>query len=139
MVVFSGFPAGLPLGTDGIVNAKVVAAEGGMLAFIMPSTPLLSATGYTVRIAGAVDVANQSVAYAEFSFSTAGGAPGSVGDEDWTPSSDWKTHREPSKYELMPDLQAQRGSTALAGQVLKLNGEPLAARDFGSRQPKNGI
>ena len=139
MVVFSGFPAGLPLGTDGIVNAKVVAAEGGMLAFIMPSTPLLSATGYTVRIAGAVDVANQSVAYAEFSFSTAGGAPGSVGDEDWTPSSDWKTHREPSKYELMPDLQAQRGSTALAGQVLKLNGEPLqhVTLEIGNRRAQS--
>ncbi len=65
------------------------------------------------------------VAYADFSFSTVGGTPGSIGDEEWTPTSDWQTHRGPSKYESLPDLQAPHGTTALAGQVLKLNGDPL--------------
>ncbi len=126
-------------GPDGVVNAKVVAAEGGMLAFITPASLLLSGTSYTVNLGGAVDTLNQSVAYAEFAFSTAGGPPPSSGNEEWSPTSDWQTHRAPSQYESMPDLQAQRGSTALTGQVLKLNGEPLAnvTLEIGNRRTQS--
>jgi RHS repeat-associated protein len=114
-------------GPDGIVSAKVVAAEGGMLAFIAPTSSFLSGTAYTVKLSGIVDAETQSVAYAEISFSTTGVAPASAsfGEEEWSPTSDWRTHRPPSKYESLPDLEGPRGSSALAGQVLKLNGEPL--------------
>jgi RHS repeat-associated protein len=126
-------------GSGGIVNVKVVAAEGGMLAFITPSSLLLSGTAYTAKIGGALDNSNQSVAYAEFHFSTAGGAPASMGGEEWSPTSDWRTHRAESEYELLPDLQGPRGFTALAGQVLKLNGEPLAnvTLEIGNRRTRS--
>ncbi len=126
-------------GPTGIINAKVIAAEGGMLAFVTPTSPLSSGTSYTVALAGAVDLSNQGIAYADFSFSTIGGASGSFGDEEWTPTSDWQTHRPPSQYELLPDLQAPRGSTALAGQVLKLNGQPLqyVTLEMGNRRTQS--
>ncbi len=110
---------------DGPVAGKIVAAEGGMLAFITPATALLPSTTYTVQVSGVVDAAGQSTASAEFEFSTLGSTPSQFGDETWSPTSDWQTHRPPSKYESLPDLQGPRGTTALAGQVLKLNGEPL--------------
>jgi RHS repeat-associated protein len=113
-------------GPDGIISARAVAAEGGMLAFVTPVLSLASGATYSVKIAGAVDIASQSVATAEFSFTTVGEVGGSFNDEEWTPTSDWQTHRGPSKFESLPDLQGPRGATALAGQVLKLNGEPLA-------------
>jgi RHS repeat-associated protein len=126
-------------GPAGIVSAKVIAAEGGMLAFITPSSVLLSGTSYTVNLAGAVDTADQSVAYAEFAFSTTGGAPPSIDGEEWTPTSDWQTHRAPSQYESLPDLQGPPGSTALTGQVLKLNGEPLehVTLEIGNRRTQS--
>ena len=129
-------------GPDGPLNAKIIAAEGGMLAFVTPTSSLLPGTSYTVKLTGAVDASNQTVAYAEFSFSTTGsGVPGpaSFGDEGWSPNSDWRTHREPSKYESLPDLQAPRGTTALAGQVLKLNGEPLehVTLEIGNRRTQS--
>jgi RHS repeat-associated protein len=129
-------------GPEGSANAKIIAAEGGMLAFITPTTALSSGTSYSVKLTGAVDASNQTVAYAEFSFSTSGTgvpAPSSFGDEGWSPNSDWQTHREPSKYESLPDLQAPRGTTALAGQVLKLNGEPLehVTLEIGNRRAQS--
>src|SRR5437660_2196102 len=111
-----------------------------MLVFLTPVSELTPASSYTVKIAGAVDIGNQNVAYAEFSFSTAGGGPGgSDGDEHWTPTSDWRTHRGQSKYELLPDLQGPRGTTSLAGQVLKLNGEPLphVTLEMGNRRAES--
>jgi RHS repeat-associated protein len=52
--------------------------------------------------------------------------------ERWTPSEanyhgDWSSHRLPSPWSWVPPLQAESGHTALAGQVLRLNGLPLAA------------
>jgi hypothetical protein len=130
------------LGPDGPVNATVIAAEGGMLAFITPASLLLPATSYTVKVGGSVDTADQSVAYAEFSFSTAGtGVPSSLGDEEWSPTADWLTHRAPSKYESLPDLQGPQGSTSLSGQVLRLNGEPLehVTLEIGNRRTQSAV
>src|ERR1043165_3630948 len=52
-------------------------------------------------------------------------------DEYWMPDSralrgDWRSHRPPSHWQDMPPLQAPNGVTALAGQVLLINGNPLA-------------
>jgi RHS repeat-associated protein len=116
-------------GPDGAVTGMAVAAEGGMLAFFTAANQLLPATTYVLTISGVVDAQNQSVAYAEFSFSTAGGNVQPMSDdEQWMPSSptDWVTHRAPSKYASLPQLKAPKGITALTGQVLKLNGDPLA-------------
>jgi RHS repeat-associated protein len=126
-------------GPDAVVSAKVIAAEGGMLAFVTPSSPLLAGTSYTVDIAGVVDSSNQSVAYSEFAFTTVGGVPGNIGDEEWSPTSDWRTHRPELASELLPDLKGPPGSTALSGQVLKLNGEPLqnVTLEIGNRRTQS--
>jgi len=112
-------------GPEGIVDATIVAAEGGMLAFVNPQTTLMPGTMYSVKLAGAVDRAGQNVAFAEFVFTTTGETPAGIDDEAWSPTADWLTHREPSKFESLPDLQSAPGDTALAGQVLRLNGQPL--------------
>src|SRR6185312_10143569 len=64
-------------GPFGLVDARVIGAEGGMLAFINPSAPLLPGTTYTLRLSGAMDSTNAGVAFTEFTFTTAGeAAPG---------------------------------------------------------------
>jgi RHS repeat-associated protein len=110
-------------GPFGIVDARIIGAEGGMLAFINPNAPLLPGTTYTLRISGAMDTANAGVALAEFTFTTAGEtAPGDL----WVPTADWMIHGGTSRWQSLPPLQAPPGVVALAGQVLKLDGTPLA-------------
>ena len=50
-------------------------------------------------------------------------------DEAWVPGvrhrRNWKTGQAPSPWQNLPPLQAASGVTALAGQVLTLNGKPL--------------
>jgi RHS repeat-associated protein len=110
-------------GPSGMVEAKIVGAEAGMLAFITPQSPLLPGTTYLVRLSGAVDADGTSVVFKEFTFTTAGDAPQS---DVWNPTLDWMTHNSPSTWQNLPPLRARAGVTALAGQVLKLDGTPLA-------------
>ena len=112
-------------GPDGEVPSKIVAAENGRLAFLTPSADLTPGTAYSARLSGLIDDKGNFVASFQFTFTTAGQRPVQIGDEDWTPTSDWQTHREPSKFESLPDLQGKKAETALAGQALKLNGQPL--------------
>jgi RHS repeat-associated protein len=110
-------------GPFGMVEARITGAEAGMLAFITPQSPLLPGTTYLVRLSGAVDSAGTSVVFKEFTFTTAGDpAPSDV----WNPTLDWMTHNSPSTWQNLPPLRAAAGVTALAGQVLKLDGTPLA-------------
>jgi RHS repeat-associated protein len=110
-------------GPFGIVDARIIGAEGGILAFINPNAPLLPGTTYTLRISGAMDTANAGVAFTEFTFTTAGeAAPGDL----WVPTADWMIHGGTSRWQTLPPLQAPPGVVALAGQVLKLDGTPLA-------------
>lgn len=109
-------------GPMGSVDAKVVGAEAGMLAFITPNSPLLPGTTYTVTFSGGADPNGPSAAFTQFAFTTAGNAPQ---DDMWIPTSDWMTHRPNSKWQELPALKAPPGVTALAGQVLKLDGNPL--------------
>ena len=110
-------------GPFGIVDARVIGAEGGMLAFINPNAPLLPGTTYTLRVSGAMDTANAGVAFAQFTFTTAGEA---APDDLWVPTADWMIHGSTSRWQSLPPLQAPPGVVALAGQVLKLDGTPLA-------------
>jgi RHS repeat-associated protein len=53
------------------------------------------------------------------------------GPEEWVPDAknrtgDWRSHRGKSPWEHYAPLQAPYGVTALAGQALTLNGQPLA-------------
>ncbi|HEX3091820.1 MAG TPA: kelch repeat-containing protein, partial [Candidatus Angelobacter sp.] len=110
-------------GPFGIVDARVVSAEGGMLGFVTPNAPLLPGTTYTLRLSGVVDAANAGVAFTQFTFTTAGEAPQS---DLWVPTADWMIHGATSRWQSLTPLQAPPGVVALAGQVLKLDGTPLA-------------
>ena len=96
---------------------------------------LLPGTTYTLSLAGMVDDRNGSGSHALIAFTT-GYTPGPIDyrpidDEQWipeagSPRNEWQSGRGRSPWESLPPLQAAPGITALAGQVLTLNGLPLA-------------
>ncbi len=137
-------------GPDGVVRATVVGAEGGSLAFVTPAEPLLPGTTYTLSLGGPLDSVGLPMTPATVAFTTAqtsakGTAKAAptdtstppsqtprppadtapVAGEDWTPGADWRTGRPDSPWRSLPPLQAAPGVTALAGQVLALNGQPI--------------
>ncbi len=110
-------------GPWGMVEARISGAEAGMLAFITPHSALVPGATYQVSLSGAIDPEGNSVARMEFTFTTAAeGLPSDI----WSPNADWMTHNLPSPWQNLSPLHARPGSTALAGQVLKLDGTPLA-------------
>jgi RHS repeat-associated protein len=109
--------------SDGAVSAKVIPAEGGILAFVMPAAPLLSATNYTVTAGGLSTQSGAPVAAVSFSFTTdgsrSGGETGILGTAQ-SPTTD----PTDSPFKKLPPLQAPPGVTAISGQVLLLDGMP---------------
>jgi len=118
-------------GPQGALAIRIVPAEGGRLAFITPLLSLEPGTTYTVSFAGASE-ATTVVVPSLFSFTTAGKENGNRSeDEDWIPDAsnlrgNWRSKGVSSEAQSLPPLQAEPGITALAGQVLTLNGRPLA-------------
>jgi RHS repeat-associated protein len=117
-------------GPYGGIATRIVPAEGGRLAFLTPLTTLDPGTTYTVNFEGATEPAGVVVP-ALFSFTTAGDTGNRYDEEDWIPDAgnlrgDWRSKRVNSEAQSLPPLQAAEGVTALAGQVLTLNGRPLA-------------
>jgi hypothetical protein len=138
-------------GDHGAQAARAVAAEAGRLVFLTSDTPLRPGTRYTVTLSGLSDPTGGPVPFTVVSFQTAGppmaappggppGAPPSPpappgpvlgdDDEDWSPGRPdgrrpWRHGGPPSRWETLPPLEADPGVTALAGRVLKLNGDPL--------------
>ena len=113
---------------NGPVASALVPAEGGRLLFIRPAEALRPATAYRVRLAGLVGAAGRPIAPAVFSFTTMDQrADDPKGDDEaWTPNAGWTSGRKASPWQSLPPLAAPPGVTALAGQVLRLNGAPLA-------------
>lgn len=120
-------------GPEGTVNARVIPAENGKLAFVTPAAPLLPGVTYTINISGIVDASNQIVAPTSVSFTTKG-APeadnNGVEGEEWIPDEgnlhgSWRSNFNDSQWRSLPPLQAEAGETALAGQALTLDGKPL--------------
>lgn len=116
--------------SQGDVQARIVPAEGGMLAFISPNAALDAGTFYTLSLTGLTDKSGQALPETQISFTTAvsssdtganSGGAGIVG----TPSGSGSDPFDSSSRKL-PPLRAKPGETALSGQVLKLDGEPLA-------------
>jgi RHS repeat-associated protein len=140
-------------GPSGPAAATVVAAEGGGLVFVTPRAPLTPGATYAVTVNGAVDATGLLVPFTSVSFQTASpstvmgsdvrvvaapapatshfhpagairpGTPGET-DGDWT--GDLCDGKPCSRWQRLPPLKAPSGVTALAGQMLRLNGEPLA-------------
>jgi RHS repeat-associated protein len=131
-------------GPTGSVSATVVPAEAGMLAFVNPQSPLAPSTPFTVTVSGAVGASGVQMPNATIKFTTSsadgvGGGPGGPsgppngpqspgpsGPRVWLPTSDWHTHLPPSRWQSLPPLRAAAGVTALSGQVLTIDGSPLA-------------
>ncbi len=109
---------------EGVVAAKVIPAEAGMLAFLTPKAPLLPGTTYTLSLTGLSDATGLTLPDSSVAFTTKGKQ---AADEIWTPGAGgWTTGLPDSPWQKLPPLQAPPGMTALAGQVLKLSGDPLA-------------
>jgi RHS repeat-associated protein len=104
---------------DAAVAAKVTAAENGRLAFVVPNAPLKTGTMYVLRIRNATDSQNNALGPLSISFTTEGEPNEGLGSED-SPGQAATT-----QFQQLPPLGAGSGETALAGQVLKLNGWPL--------------
>jgi RHS repeat-associated protein len=101
------------------VEAKVTAAESGRLAFVAPAAPLEPGSVYTLRVKGVADTKGAELAEASISFTTEGEP--AAGDDGQGVGGGPAT----TKLRDLPPLQGAPGETALAGQVLKLNGWPL--------------
>src|SRR5436309_4384136 len=106
-------------GPNGEIAIKVVPAESGLLAFVSPNQELEAATRYTINLDGLADPLKRTLSESQISFTTSNGGL-------WVPTSnDWKTGLAASRWQLLEPLTAPPGVTAIAGQVLKLDGDPL--------------
>ena len=126
-------------GPQGPVTSRVVPAENGRLVFITPATPVDYAVNYSVLLADSLDLTNQSLTATAFTFTTAEDPNGeqtpdsevpSPDTETWTPNEknlkgNWRSDYPETHWQRLPPLQAPPGVTALAGQVLTLDGKPL--------------
>jgi RHS repeat-associated protein len=101
------------------VVASVVPAERGLLAFVTPAAPLQPGATYLLTLQGAVDGQGLSLISKTISFTIAGGPASSSG----TSGNALDTGLPPA---ALPPLLAPLGVTAISGQVLQLNGKPLA-------------
>ncbi len=133
----------------GPVPASVVVAEGGLLIFVRPAAALSPGTHYTLSVNGAEDRQGALFPFTTVPFTTmqpgvsasvsaraqqgiTQAAPGSSASEKDSDGDGevWRGERRDgkphSRWRELPPLQAPLGVTALAGQVLKLNGEPVA-------------
>lgn len=119
-----------------------VPAENGMEVFLAPAAPLRSNTTYTLTGRGITDSSGQRLDPFTVRFATVGTEKRTQTstaerptddreqvepDEVWAPNSanGWRTAAGDSDWQRLPPLQAATGVTALAGQVLRLNGRPL--------------
>ena len=141
-------------GPGGLIAATVVPAEGGRLAFISPADVLFPGATYTLTINGPGDPSGFMLPFTSLIFTTAvaqvqpPGGPQPPGSEhghqpiipvpgapprgvpaildDWSWEGGLKDGKPHSRWMDLPPLQAPSDVTALAGQVLRLDGEPLA-------------
>lgn len=121
-------------GPEGTIETTIVPAEGGRLIFVTPGAPLLPGLSYTISATGAADESGKTISPAAVTFTTKTEPSPQVatGDsEDWIPdkgnmSGDWRSNRPQSPWQKLAPLEADPGVTALAGQVLLLNGNPLS-------------
>ena len=130
------------IGPTAQVQADVVPAEEGRLVFITPREALEPATTYNVFASGAVDTSNALLTSTAISFTTADTSdddkdndnkptPDYTDPEKWTPNAhnfngSWRSDYPESHWQKLPPLSAAPGVTAVAGQVLALDGKALS-------------
>jgi RHS repeat-associated protein len=109
------------LTSNTLVPATVVAAEGGRLVFVRPSKMLEPGATYQVALRGLIASDDRAVPEAVLTFTV------SLDTKDSGPvDPDAPQGGLNSPWRQLKPLQAAPGITAVAGQVLKLNGAPLA-------------
>ncbi len=118
-------------GPEGAVTAHIVLAEHGRLAFVWPLNRLASDTTYRLSVAN-IRAANGTLLPAgqlTFTTVTASTTEADADDASWIPDlsnpATWRTNLPPSPWQSLPALQAEAGVTAVAGQVLTIDGRPL--------------
>ncbi len=118
-------------GPEGTVATKVVSAESGRLAFVTPKAALLPGVTYTISLAGGAAEDGKTITPAAVTFTTKRGPHPEDGfGEDWVPDEtnlhgNWRSKFKDSPWRSLPNLQAGERVTALAGQVLTLDGKAL--------------
>ncbi len=124
-------------GPEGAVSTSAVPVESGLLLFVTPQASLTPGARYTLTLDGVRGTAGTALPTTTVSFTTAGPAglgPGGGGVRDVTDPDeddrdlgrDARSNRRVSRWHDLPPLQAPPGVTAVSGQVLQLNGRPLA-------------
>jgi RHS repeat-associated protein len=120
-------------GPAGDVAVVVVPTERGRLAFVTPREALQPNTVYIVRADGLRDSTGAAFPSLSVTFTTAPDPQEATDpdDEVWEPFKGnevptWRSNRQRSQWQDLPPLLAPKGVTAVSGQVLKLNGTPLA-------------
>jgi RHS repeat-associated protein len=108
-------------GPDGEVAIKVVPAEAGRLAFITPVVQLQPGRTYLLAVDGAIDAEGLLFVRKTITFTTAGPSKSS----DSSASSSSKADSKAPSAQDLPPLVAPPGVTALSGQALLVNGQPL--------------
>jgi YD repeat-containing protein len=114
------------------VQARVVVAEGGRLIFVTPSASFTEGASVSLIAEGLQTRSGAAVAPARLGFTIASPdlpaeAPRPHDPEVWVPrNSKWRSERGESEWKRLAPLQAPKGVTALAGQVLRLDGRPLS-------------
>jgi RHS repeat-associated protein len=118
-------------GPDGPLSTLMVVAESGRLTFVWPSDRLEPDTAYRLDLANLRDLTGALLPAAQLTFTTIKLPKETRSDDEeiWKPDlsdpSTWETHRPPSPWQSLPALEAEPGVTAVAGQVLTLDGRPL--------------
>lgn len=108
------------LGPNGSLPVNIVAAEQGMLLFVKPADQLLPNTTYRLILDNLKSQLRVSLPNTVISFSTTKSEKQKPDSQD--SSVDNKSR---SNWRELPPLKAPNGVTALSGQVLKLDGNPL--------------
>lgn len=110
-------------------------AGNGRLLFVQPVQALSAGTTYVMIASGLVSSDGKAVPIRSLSFTTASSediTPTPSSDEVWRPDGpgNWRTGAKRSPWQDLPPLTAPDGVTALSGQVLRINGTPLADVDL---------
>lgn len=118
------------------IAIDVMPSQDGMLAFVTPQALLQAGTTYVLSVSGATDQTGQRLPDVSILFTTAfpddagagEGSSGSSGSNGWSGTGAAPSNPSGlnSEWRKLPMLPGPAGLTSLAGQVLKLDGTPLA-------------
>jgi len=119
------------IGSGSSIAVKVVPAENGMLAFVTPIESLAAGSMYTLSISNAADKDGFPIPPTSITFMTVGGEIQEHAKHQAQPTTDAPEFDTPqpanadNRWQSLPPLLAPPGVTAFAGQVLRVNGQPL--------------